>query len=781
MANAGRQVGPYRLISLLGKGGMGEVWRARDSRLDRQVAVKLLPSAHAADPERRARILREAKAAAAVPHANIVTLYDLLSEEGEDFLVMELVEGKTLDKCLARGPYAVDAALDLLVAVTDALAAAHARGILHRDVKTANIMVDERGGAKILDFGLAKLRGAGDFPAPGGAEVAVRDDGLTAAGSLLGTPRFMSPEQIDGREMDERSEVFSVGVVAFEVLTGKSPYAASEIHGLFDEIRNVKPALGTKIPEPLRAIVETALEKRPEDRYPTMAALCDALRAVRTERSARARRGWWPVAVAALAAAAVIAVIVALRLAREPGEPAPQRPGDQYVEQALREYNLFYGSKATSSLRAALKHDPDHPRAHAYALLFGDLAADEKRSSVESGERILAAMSREPTRERLLLATAVALATRGPKAARGELGSAPRLDDPELGFWSAELAFRARDYEAADAEFRALLQRGADAFRGRIYDHFSAVLLYFDKASEALAIGKAYAEAFPGEADALGVYATTLAAAGELDEALRRAEEALKLNEGEDTLAGLAKVHAYRGEFRRARELYEKAVLLAPPHRRPLRRAALGLLYYLDEQMDAARAAVEPCLPNGVDSAIAERAPCLWVAGVISPERIPEILVELERLEAAGTDITPPYGFPDHLANLLRARQLFFGGGCLAAVAEEAAPAHPAEVARLLASSGDFYAAYHLPFFSTYALCEQSALARSVADPARAQSLTAPFATRPGHRLVQLEHARNLAATDRVAAQRFARELASRWTTVDESSAVDRWLDTLAR
>src|SRR4051812_38013369 len=237
MAEPGELIGPYRLISLLGKGAMGEVWRARDERLDRYVALKVLPAGYAGDVERRARMLREARAAAAIRHARVVTLFDIVSHAGDDILVMELVEGRTLSETLRQdGPPALEVALGWIEGVADALVAAHGRGILHRDIKAANIMVTPDG-VKVLDFGLAKLGDAAPAPAitarmrPSRARIALDqtmpsgpgDDASTGAvdrtlpsglevesyrthvGQLLGTPLYMAPEQLGGAPPDARS------------------------------------------------------------------------------------------------------------------------------------------------------------------------------------------------------------------------------------------------------------------------------------------------------------------------------------------------------------------------------------------------------------------------------------------------------------------------------------------------------------------------------------------------------------------------------------------------
>jgi len=842
---------------------MGEVWRARDERLDRYVAIKLLPSALAEDPERRARMLREAKAAAAVPHPNVVTLFDILSEDGQDFLVMELVEGKTLsERIRERGALPTREALDCLLGLTDALTAAHAKGILHRDIKAANVMVDSTGKVKVLDFGLAKLREAGapgsgetsdsealavsartrareepdpaketldvsqskdaaldatmpsepgrrapvaldeTMPSVGGGGASESDSiGLdetlastgrgsgsgadmdsagcleTRAGTLLGTPMYMAPEQLKGEAPDEQTEVYSVGVVAYELAAGRSPWAAANVDELFAKIESEAPRpLGDTLPSQLREVVERAMEKDRGQRHGTMAELRDALREVEHALFAPPKRARWPWALAAAIVAAVVAAVVVYATTRS-AAPPPERPGDKYVRRALEEYNVFFNDKAKSSLRAAIKHDPDHPSAYAYMILFGYAGEGEMARALDEASRIAETLPEARKKERALLGAAIAQATDGPPAARRALLEVGAESDAELAFWSAELAYRARDYDEADRGFRALLASEQVAFRGRIYDHFSAVLLYFDKAEEAVAVGKLYYDAFPGEADALGVHATTLAAAGQFDEALRFAKEAVELAEGEDTLAGLAKVHAWRGEFEAARRLYAKSMQRAGDGRRPMRRAALGILRLLGGDAEGARAVVAPCLAGGMDAAIRTRGACLWVAGLVDRERIPDILVNLDALATAGTAKDPAYGFPANLARLLRARAIFDGGGCLAPAGAGVAPTEEqtTEIKALLDDSRDFYASYHVPFFASWALCERAALARALGNSdAAAQLLETVTMTRHGRGLLLLDLARSQAAIAKPAALATLDRLFAEWPTLDATSRVWR-------
>lgn len=767
MSTAGDVIGPYRLLEPIGRGAMGEVWRARDERLDRLVAVKLLPPHVADDPERRARMLREAKAAAAVPHGNVVTLFDIVQSEGRDVLVMELVEGQTVADLLRRdGPPSLERGLGWLISVADALKTAHARGILHRDIKAANVMVTKDGQVKVLDFGLARLAdtpvlsGAGTPRMPTDASLAetVSDSGdsqpnlaldatmpsepgamtkpgtasgsggeyATRAGTLLGTPMYMAPEQIAGEPPDERTEVFSVGVLAHEIVAGRPPFKARTVDDLFAEIsRGDAPKLEEPVPPQVSALVAKAIAHDRAARTPTMAALHGALVATRDELFGRKVSRWPLYAAAAL----VLSLFVAAGVWWWQ-QPPPARPGDPYVTRALDEYDVFYGDKALSSLRAALRVDPSHPRALAYLVLFGGTDADR----ADAVTRARSLVDKTSGKDQKLLRAVIALDEKGPAAAREALLGAGA--DHELQFWAAEMAFRAGSYDLALPAYRDLYQANAKRFRGRIFDHYSAVLLWADEPATAVEVGRRYHDAYPGEADAVGVHATTLAIAGELDQALALAEEAAQLSRGEDTLAGLGKVRALRNEIPQARQLYADSLAMAPPARKPLRRAALALLAWMENNQAAADAAVAPCLPGGADATIHTRAACLFVAGVIAPDSDPRVdvaIAELVALAAAATPTRPAYGAPASLAAILRARKHFTGEGCLKPRPPPTAEIDAAAIERDLAGPIDFYAAYHVPFFSTWAICERAWLAFSVSDRDRALELLRRVATRaPG-------------------------------------------------
>src|SRR5579862_8111357 len=210
--SAGTRLGPYEIVTPLGAGGMGEVYRARDTRLDRTVAIKILPTELANDPDLRARFEREARAIAALDHPHICAIYDVGQSDGIDFLVMQYLEGESLAERLKKGPLPVDQVFRIAAEIASALDKAHRHGIVHRDLKPGNIMLT-KAGSKLLDFGLAKLRGsAGPISMSGLTQLATAGPG-TAKGTLLGTVNYMAPEQVEGRDADARSDIFAFGAV----------------------------------------------------------------------------------------------------------------------------------------------------------------------------------------------------------------------------------------------------------------------------------------------------------------------------------------------------------------------------------------------------------------------------------------------------------------------------------------------------------------------------------------------------------------------------------------
>ena len=275
----GTQVGSYEIVSLLGAGGMGEVYRARDPRLKREVALKVLPDVAAADADRRERFTREALAVAALNHPHIVTIHSVEDAGTAVFLTMELVEGRSLAEALPATGLPIERVLTIGIAVADATSAAHQKGITHRDLKPGNIMLGEgeqAGRIKVLDFGLAKVvdaqrgaAGASMLPTEAPAHTAP----ITAEGRILGTVAYMSPEQAEGRTIDGRSDLFSLGVVLYEMATGQRPFAGDTQLSILSSILKDTPKsvtdINPAIPPELGRIIRRALAKDPERRYQT--------------------------------------------------------------------------------------------------------------------------------------------------------------------------------------------------------------------------------------------------------------------------------------------------------------------------------------------------------------------------------------------------------------------------------------------------------------------------------------------------------------------------------
>jgi eukaryotic-like serine/threonine-protein kinase len=335
----GTRLGPYEIVSPLGAGGMGEVYRARDIRLDRSVAIKVLPEGLAADPEFRDRFDREARVISQLAHPHICTLFDVGRQASTDYLVLEYLEGETLATRIARGAVKPDEALRIATEIAEALEAAHRAGVVHRDLKPGNVMLTKGGAGstaavKLLDFGLAKSSVAGTGVARGHMDLTApptMTSPLTTQGTILGTFQYMSPEQIEGREADTRSDIWAFGCIVHEMLTGKKAFEGKTQAGLIGAILERDPApLGDRkssLPPRLAWILSVCLAKDPAERWQHVRDLLHELRRLREVEELpappAATRTIWPlVATGAVAAVAVVALAVVLSTRREPERAA---------------------------------------------------------------------------------------------------------------------------------------------------------------------------------------------------------------------------------------------------------------------------------------------------------------------------------------------------------------------------------------------------------------------------------------------------------------------------
>jgi eukaryotic-like serine/threonine-protein kinase len=264
----GRQIGVYKILKEIGRGGMGEVYLAEDTRLDRKVALKILPPDMAIDHERMRRFMREAKAASAIDHPGIVHIYEINQSGSVHFIAMQYIEGQTLQSLLNGKPLSIQEFLNYAVPLTDAISAAHARGITHRDLKPANVMITNKDEIKLLDFGIARMEKTSDD------STAIS---TTRSGALLGTVGYMSPEQALGKKIDHRSDIFSIGILFYEMATGRLPFSGETPTQTIDKIIHSQPdaisTLNYMVPQDLERIIRKCLEKDPDNRYQSVSKL----------------------------------------------------------------------------------------------------------------------------------------------------------------------------------------------------------------------------------------------------------------------------------------------------------------------------------------------------------------------------------------------------------------------------------------------------------------------------------------------------------------------------
>ncbi len=581
----GRQLQQYLVVEKAGEGGMGVVWKARDTRLDRDVALKLLPD-RITDKIAQERFIREAKSASALNHANIVTIYEIDSANGVDFIAMEFIQGETLAQRLARGPLEIPVAIAFARQVADALACAHQAGIIHRDLKPGNIMIASAGALKVLDFGLAKLA-----PESEGKAESTTIAPLTMAGFAVGTPDYMSPEQALGDPVDARSDVFSFGVVLYQMLTGKLPFRGSSRSDLLRSLHFDPPiavaTLRPGVPPRLAAIVDKALEKSPKDRYASMMDVRQALvdladvplpaPAPRSQVT-RARTYWRP-------AVAVLAIVLSgfwgVRYAYQrisgaaslsPGVGDTSLPQSAH-EQTQRAAQLLQRQdrsdnvdSAINMLEQALKVEQRHAPAHAY------LTEAYRRKNATNPDPQWTRLAAESARRALELNPDLAIAHTMQgfveydagrfAAAETQWRRAIELDPvnplPYLGLGLGHAAQR-RDDDAETAFRESIARRGGD------WRPDSELATFFYRRGRFLEAVAAYEAARELSPDNNIVWRNLGAAyfqVGRYDDAAAAFQRALEITPTAATYTNLGTLRFFQGRYHDAVPAFEKAVEL---------------------------------------------------------------------------------------------------------------------------------------------------------------------------------------------------------------------------
>ena len=581
---AGTKLGPYGILGPLGTGGMGEVYRAIDSRLGREVAVKVLPK-DADSPTKRERFLREAQAASALNHPGIVTVHDVGHAQGVDFIVMERVEGQTLRDILDAGPLPVELALDYARQAAAALAVAHRAGIVHRDLKPQNLMVTSGGQLKVLDFGLARVEsGAVDSVGP-------TKERLTAFGTVVGTPGYMSPEQVEGGQVDARTDVFSLGIVLYEMLTGKAPFGGTSVAAVLYEIVHRVPEAAVRLRPGLKRdvtdVLDGMLDKDPEQRFANGAELLAALSGGSpVSRRGRRRRfaialDWvhrqlaWIVAAAVLLASFVAGAV--LWKTRLPHSPAPQTasapsPGngyDRYLEGLELVKRWDKGTNLDDAIRLFRQAAAEDP---SFALAFARLADAQRIKYALTRDKAWLAEAGKSADEAVRLNPGLAPV----QVALGRIHGMRGSNDLAFAAFERALAIDANDPEAnqaiarqyerlgrlkdAEASYRKALS--LDPENLSILDSFANFLFRQGRFEDAVREWRAVIRLAPDNAAALVNLGSALSETGRFAEAITLYERAVSLKPSTMAYSNLGTAYSRAGRYPDSAAAYRKALEL---------------------------------------------------------------------------------------------------------------------------------------------------------------------------------------------------------------------------
>jgi len=600
----GQTIAHYRLIEKLGQGGMGIVWKAHDLKLDRDVAIKFLPEGFAADPEKRAYFEREAKAVAALRHPSIVTIYSVEEAEGSYFFTMELVEGEPLSAVITPGGVEMAKFLEIAIPIVDAIAAAHARGIIHRDLKPGNVMVGPGGAIKILDFGLARVL----EPAPP-VEAGESASTLTMEQGLTGTISYMSPEQLRGERVDHRTDLFSLGIVLFELATGERPFvgltAADAIASVLKDEPRLATELNSRLPRKLDYVLRHCLEKDVHFRTGSALEIRDELERLRRETVS--------------APADNIPSIAVLPFADMSREKDQAYFCEGIAEEIINALSHVHGLRVASRTASFLFKDTvlelsdiGH-RLHVETLLEGSVRKSGNRLRItvqlvdadrgfhlwsESFDRELKEVFeiQEEIARNVVRALQVTLTPQE----KGALGKAPTSHIQAYDYYLRGRSFYYQ-YGKQDIEFALqLFSRATEldpnyalAYAG-LADCWSYIYLYSERKTsvreQAEAASRRAVELAPGSAQAQASHALALSSGGHKEEAERGFEEALRLDPGLFEAWYFYARHAFvNGELEKAARLFRGASRVRPDdYQSPL---LVAQIYDALGQPDEAKAA----------------------------------------------------------------------------------------------------------------------------------------------------------------------------------------------